>query len=71
MKSIATFETTVQVTEDQWVLVRHVAEVDDSTTIGQIIEWANSRPGQHAVKGEARFSILPAEYLPHVKRDVI
>lgn len=71
MKWIATIETTVQVTEDQWSLVRHVAEVDENTTIGQITEWANSRPGAHAVKGEARFSILPTEYLCHIKRDTI
>lgn len=71
MKAIATLETTVQVTEDQWSLVRHVLEVDDNTTIGQVTEWANSRPGQHAVKGEARFSVLPADYLRHIKRDVV
>ncbi len=69
MKWIATIETTVQVTEDQWSLVRHVAEVDENTTIGQITEWANGRNGSHAVRGEARFSILPAESLCHIKRD--
>lgn len=69
-KSIATFETTIQVSEDSWDVIRHVLEVDGVTTIDQILEWAKSKPGTLAIKGEIRFSVLPMDSIPHIKRDI-
>jgi hypothetical protein len=69
MKSIASFETTVQVSEDSWRVIRHALEVDENTTIGQIEEWSKTKPGAAEVRGELRFSITPLDSMPHIKKE--
>jgi len=69
MKSIASIETTVQVSEDSWSVVRHNLEIDDTTTVAQIYEWATKKPGSPAVRGEIRVSLLPLDSMPHIKKD--